>query len=66
MCRSTELSVAHPRQVFWKCNNSLRNKFILVNHNRLHMVYNQMGLPLRRKAKKRLPARIKENLVIPK
>jgi putative transposase len=65
MSQLTELSVAHPREGFWKCYNRLRNKSVLVNHKRLHRVYKEMGLPLRRKAKKRLPARIKEKLVIP-
>ena len=65
MSQLTELTVANPREGFWKCYNRLRNKSVLVNHKRLHRVYKQMGLPLRRKAKKRLPARIKEKLVIP-
>jgi len=43
----------------------LRNKSIGVNHKRLHRVYKQMGLPLRRKQKKRLPARLKETIIIP-
>lgn len=31
----------------------------------MHRVYKQMGLPLRRKHKKRLPARVKEVIVVP-
>lgn len=60
-----QLSVAHPREGFWKCYHRLRNKSVVVNHKRLHRVYKQMGLPLRRKHKKRLPARVKEAIVIP-
>lgn len=60
-----QLSVAHPREGFWKCYHRLRNKSIGVNHKRLHRVYKQMGLPLRRKQKKRLPARLKETIIIP-
>jgi len=60
-----QLSLAHPREGFWKCYHRLRNKSIGVNHKRLHRVYKQMGLPLRRKQKKRLPARLKETIIIP-
>jgi putative transposase len=60
-----DLSIAHPREGFWKCYFRLKNKGEQVNHKRLHRVYKQMGLPLRRKAKKRLPARVKEAIIIP-
>lgn len=52
----TKLSTLHPREGFWKSYNRMRNKGDLVNHKRLHRVYKEMGLPLRRKVKKRLPA----------
>jgi putative transposase len=55
----------HPKEGFWKCYHRLRNKSVEVNHKRLHRVYKQMGLPLRRKQKKRLPARVKETIAIP-
>lgn len=61
----TQLSQDHPREGFWKCYNRMRNKGDTVNHKRLHRVYKEIGLPLRRKAKKRLPARIKERLEVP-
>lgn len=60
------LSTEHPREGFWKSYYRIRNKGEKVNHKRLHRVYKQMGLPLRRKVKKRLPQRIKQPLEIPK
>ena len=59
------LSEEHPTEGFWKCYYRLRNAGETFNHKRLHRVYKQMKLPLRRKAKKRLPARVKEPLVVP-
>lgn len=61
----SDLSIVHPREGFWKCYYRLRNKGEKVNHKRLHRVYKQMNLPLRRKVKKRLPARIKESIEVP-
>lgn len=43
----------------------MRNQGDIVNHKRLHRVYKQMKLPLRRKVKKRVPARVKEPLAVP-
>ena len=60
-----KLSTAHPREGFWKSYNRIRNQGEEVNHKRLHRVYKQLGLPLRRKVKKRLPQRIKQPIVIP-
>jgi putative transposase len=60
-----KLASDHPREGFWKSYYRLRNKGEQVNHKRLHRIYKQMGLPLRRKVKKRLPERVKEPLSIP-
>jgi putative transposase len=60
-----KLAEEHPREGFWKSNYRLRNQGKKVNHKRLHRVYKQMGLPLRRKKKKRLPARVRQPLVTP-
>jgi putative transposase len=60
-----EFSKVNPVEGFWKCYGRIRNKGIIINHKRLHRVYKQMGLPIRRKTKKRLTARVKEPLVVP-
>jgi putative transposase len=61
----SELAVANPREGFWACYYRLRNKNEKINHKRLHRVYKEMKLPLRRKIKKRLPARVKDRLEVP-
>lgn len=55
----------HPREGFWKSYFRLRNVGEKVNHKRLHRVYKKLDLPLRRKSKKRLPQRVKEQIEIP-
>lgn len=59
------LSENHPKEGFWKCYSRIRNKGEQVNHKRLHRIYVKQGLPMRRKAKKRLPARVKLPLEVP-
>ena len=60
-----ELAAQHPLEGFWKCYGRIRNGGVIINHKRLHRVYKQMKLPLRRKVKKRLPQRVKEPLAAP-
>ena len=60
-----ELAVKNPQEGFWKCYGRIRNQGEVVNHKRLHRVYKQIGMPLRRKVKKRLPSRVKEPLAVP-
>jgi putative transposase len=55
----------NPEEGMWMCYYRLRNSGNKVNHKRVHRIYKQMGLSLRRKVKKRLPARVKEPLDIP-
>lgn len=57
--------INHPIEGFWKSYFRIRKTGELVNHKRLHRVYCKMGLPIRRKVKKRVPQRVKEPLEVP-
>ena len=61
----SRLSEEHPTEGFWKSYFRLRNAGERINHKRLHRVYKDMGLPLRRKSRRRLPARVKETMAAP-
>lgn len=65
MRQLTTLAHENPAEGFWKCYYRIRNAGSTINHKKLHRVYKQMGLPLRRKVKKRLPSRVKDPLWIP-
>lgn len=55
----------HPTIGFWKCYYRLKRKGYNCNHKRLYRVYTMLGLNVRRRAKRRIPARIKEPLLVP-
>lgn len=55
----------HPSIGFWKCYHRIRRTNPTWNHKRVYRVYTQLKLNIRRRARKRLPARIKQSLFQP-
>ncbi len=60
-----ELVDDHPAIGFWKCYHRLRRNGKPWNHKRVYRIYTKMQLNIRRRAKKRLPARAKQTLFQP-
>ena len=61
----TTLTTRHPAIGFWQCCYRLWNKGCIWNHKRIYRVYTDMKLNIRRRAKKRLPERVKQPLAVP-
>lgn len=61
----TALTDKHVDIGFWQCYYRLRNQGIKWNHKRIYRVYLSRRLHIRRRAERRLPARIREALGIP-
>ena len=59
-----EIVAVELRWGFWKCFDRLRDLGRPWNHKRVHRVYCQMGLNQKRRAKKRLPTRERQSMVV--
>ncbi|RZJ76458.1 MAG: IS3 family transposase [Flavobacterium sp.] len=60
-----QLVEKHAAIGFWNCYHRLRRKGLIWNHKRVYRVYTAMKLNLRRRAKKRSLARVKQALYTP-
>lgn len=60
-----EMVQRHPAIGFWMCHHRLRLKGHKWNHKRVYRMYCQMKLNIRRRARKRLPVRVKQTLFRP-
>lgn len=61
----TALTEKHADIGFWQCFYRIRNKGYQWNHKKVYRIYTAMKLNIRRKAKKRIPARVREALGVP-
>ena len=61
----TALTSKHVAIGYWQCCYRLWNKGYRWNHKRIYRVYTDMKLNIRSRAKKRLPERVKQALIVP-
>jgi putative transposase len=59
------LTTKHAAIGFWQCCYRIWNKGYTWNHKRIYRVYTEMRLNIRRRAKRRLPERVKQPLMQP-
>lgn len=64
-CVLKQLSQRFPRYGFAMLFKLIRQMKYLWNHKRVRRVYRELGLNLKQRRKKRLPARVKQLLVVP-
>ena len=65
MQKLAELAEKKPMEGQDKFYNRIRNEGIKWNHKRIERVYKTMGLNKRKRTRKRVPARVKQPLVVP-
>lgn len=56
----------HPGWGFWKLHHRLRKDGLVINPKRTLRIYRALALNLPRRPKKRVPARVKQPLAVPK
>ena len=61
----SQLVEKHPAIGFWMSYYRIRQKGFLWNYKRVYRIYTNMRLNISRRAKKRLPARVKQQLFQP-
>ncbi len=59
------LTGRHPGWGFWKLHHRLRKNDLVIKHKRTLRIYRALALNLPRRLKKRVPARVKQPLVVP-
>lgn len=60
-----QLIEKHPSIGFWMSYYRIRQQGFIWNHKRIYRVYTEMKLNIRRRAKKRIPTRVKQALFQP-